>query len=145
MTTHRAQSRGYTARWSASLAAAQEASARTGQHTPLDHAHLARYTLGDRALELEILDLFLNQAPQTLDSLRELAVIRPMDPKGWVAGCHTIKGSARAVGAVTLAEVSESGERELDLSPEHIERHLIAMAAALQDVAAYITVWRQNV
>lgn len=123
-------------------AAAQDAVARNGKHMPLDHAHLARYTLGDRALELEILDLFLDQAPQTLDRLKGIAATHPFDPKGWVAGCHTIKGSARAVGAVDLATVSECGEAESDRTPERLEKHLVSITAALQDVTDYITAWR---
>ena len=37
---------------------------------PLDHGHLARYTMSDRTLEYDILRLFLAQIPLTLESLK---------------------------------------------------------------------------
>src|SRR4051812_35026424 len=60
---------------------------------PVDFAHLKRYTLGDRALELEVLHLFAAQAPLTLEVLR-----RAHTTRAWRDAAHTLKGSARAVG-----------------------------------------------
>jgi len=134
--------RGYTQSWKASTRAAQEARARHGAQTPLDHAHLARYTLGD--LELEILDLFLGEAPQTLDRLKDQAATCPCDKKNWVAGCHTLKGSARAVGAMDVAAAAESAEKESQLTHDRLDGHLLAMAASLAAVSAYIADWRQR-
>lgn len=72
----------------------------------LDREHLARYTLGDPALEREILYLFIGQLPATLASLQDCGC------RGdWVQVTHTIKGSARAVGAWRLAEAAERAER----------------------------------
>lgn len=144
MTTHGTQTRGYSQRWSAGQAASREAAARNGALTPIDHAHLARYTLGDQVLELEILDLFIDEAPRTLRRLKDLALTSPCDPKAWVAGCHTLKGSARAVGAGDVATVAELAERESELTAERVERHLVAIEASLAAVAAYITGWRQK-
>lgn len=145
MTTHAEQARGYAERWSAGATASRDAVARNGAHTPIDHAHLARYTLGDRALELEILDLFLDEAPRTLNRLKDLAATCPCDPKDWIAGCHTLKGSARAVGAAEVAAAAERGEREAALTPDRLDGHVVAMAAALAAVTAYISYWRQKV
>ncbi len=41
---------------------------------PVDLVHLSRYTLGDRALEGEVLELFCTQSPIYLERLRAAAV-----------------------------------------------------------------------
>jgi hypothetical protein len=73
---------------------------------PVDLAHLRRYTLGDRGLELEILGLFVDQLPITIAALREAPT-----EKDWGLAAHTLKGSARAVGAWPLATIAEDAER----------------------------------
>jgi HPt (histidine-containing phosphotransfer) domain-containing protein len=74
----------------------------------IDHDHLARYTLGDRALEREVLGLFVDQIPQTLEALD--AAESDADR---VRAAHTLKGSARAVGAFRLADIAERLERDI--------------------------------
>ena len=74
--------------------------------SPIDHVHLARYTMGNKALELEVLQLFAGQAPETLASLKAAATA-----KEWHVAAHTLKGSARAVGAFALAAAAEEAER----------------------------------
>lgn len=73
--------------------------------TPIDHAHLARYTMGNRALELEVLHLFAGQAPETFASLKSANC-----DKSWHMAAHTLKGSARAVGAWQVARAAENAE-----------------------------------
>lgn len=72
----------------------------------IDLAHLRRFTLGDEALELEILGLFIDQVPVTIQALKEARTDRD-----WVVAAHTLKGSARAVGAWRLARIAEYAER----------------------------------
>ncbi|MFY0611646.1 MAG: Hpt domain-containing protein [Hyphomicrobiaceae bacterium] len=72
----------------------------------LDRDHLARYTLGDAALEQEVLGLFIGQVPETLAMLRNSD-----DSESWLRAAHTIKGSARAVGAWKLADAAQRAER----------------------------------
>jgi HPt (histidine-containing phosphotransfer) domain-containing protein len=67
---------------------------------PLDLVHLARQTGGDRILENEILQLFRQQiglcaSQLKMTSGRERKLI-----------AHTIKGSARAVGAFGLSRIA---------------------------------------
>jgi HPt (histidine-containing phosphotransfer) domain-containing protein len=69
---------------------------------PIDIAHLRRFTLGDEVLEQEILALFIEQAPRTIDSLKHAYTKRD-----WSLAAHTLKGSARAVGAWRLARIAE--------------------------------------
>lgn len=72
----------------------------------IDLAHLRRFTLGDKRLELEILGLFIEQVPLTIDALKLARTDRD-----WTTAAHTLKGSARAVGAWRLAKLSERAER----------------------------------
>jgi HPt (histidine-containing phosphotransfer) domain-containing protein len=72
---------------------------------PVDLVHLRRYTLGDKALEYEVLQLFIDQLPQTIASLRSAATERE-----WKMAAHTLKGSSRAVGAWRLATLAEEAE-----------------------------------
>lgn len=67
---------------------------------PLDLAHLARMTLGDTALEQEVLAMFAAQSASLMDAL----VALPADASD-VA--HTLKGSALAIGAFRVAEAAE--------------------------------------
>jgi HPt (histidine-containing phosphotransfer) domain-containing protein len=73
--------------------------------TALDLNHLSRMTHGDRQLEREVLELFDRQAATMADRLRgagaELAV----------SCAHTLKGSARGIGAWRLARAAEQVER----------------------------------
>lgn len=78
-------------------------------HDILDRDHLARYTLGDSALEQEVLGLFIGQMPDTMAMLRNSS-----NQKAWTLAAHTIKGSARAVGAWKLARAAERAESGAD-------------------------------
>jgi HPt (histidine-containing phosphotransfer) domain-containing protein len=66
-----------------------------------DLEHLRRYTLDDPALECELLNLFLSQAEAARSQLA-LAV----DAADWKLAAHSLKGSALAVGAVAIANLS---------------------------------------
>jgi len=101
---------------------------------PLDHAHLSRYTLSDRGLELEILRLFLAQIPLTIESLK----FASMD-KDWVIAAHTLKGSARAVGVNRLAELGLEAEQLGGIGDKEACSCLIAkIEAAAGEAEAYI-------
>jgi HPt (histidine-containing phosphotransfer) domain-containing protein len=66
---------------------------------PIDIAHLRRMTLGDASLEREVLAMFSAQAVGLVGALASL----PSD-----AGVltHTLKGSARAIGAFGVADAA---------------------------------------
>ncbi len=72
----------------------------------LDRAHLARYTGGEPALEREILGLFLEQAATLIEKLAGSQA-----PDSWRFAAHSLKGSARAVGAWELAALAERAEK----------------------------------
>ncbi len=67
---------------------------------PIDFEHLQRMTLGDAGLEQEVLAMFLAQ------SARLVATLAAM-PSDAAALAHTLKGSARAIGAFAVAEAAD--------------------------------------
>lgn len=75
---------------------------------PLDLVHLAHQTLGDRSLEIELLNLFDRQAEQLLRQLEAGAGSADRRLRRDLA--HTMKGSARAVGALRVASRAQDYE-----------------------------------
>lgn len=73
--------------------------------TPIDWAHLSRFTLNDAALEREVLALFAMDAPRYLANMTTAR-----GRNEWIEAAHTLKGSARAVGAWNVADCAEAAE-----------------------------------
>jgi HPt (histidine-containing phosphotransfer) domain-containing protein len=88
----------------------------------LDLIHLRCYTMNNVALERELLCLFLGQLPSLLAQLTLDAA-----PYDWKFALHTLKGSARAIGAEAIAQVVDS----LEMLPDGDDRaeHLGRLAA----------------
>jgi HPt (histidine-containing phosphotransfer) domain-containing protein len=100
---------------------------------PVDLAHLARYTLGDRALEAEILSLFLAQAPQSV-----IRLAGAQEHKHWREAAHSLKGSARGIGAWTLGDLAERAEKSVAWNVPTARRQILAgLEAALAEVGAF--------
>jgi hypothetical protein len=83
---------------------------RNAEH-PIDLDHLNRYTGGDTALNQEILQLFDNHCRETVTKLEELARKEDIGGQSWRELTHTLKGSARGVGAFALADVAAEAEK----------------------------------
>ena len=66
---------------------------------PIDFEHLERMTLGDAGLEREVLAMFSVQSAKLLGTLATL-------PSDAGALAHTLKGSARAIGAFAVADAA---------------------------------------
>lgn len=66
---------------------------------PIDFEHLKRMTLGDTGLEREVLAMFSGQSASLLGALAAL-------PADTAALAHTLKGSARAIGAFAVADAA---------------------------------------
>ena len=66
---------------------------------PIDFAHLQRMTLGDAGLEQEVLAMFAAQSASLLSTLATMPADAP-------ALAHTLKGSARAIGAFAVADAA---------------------------------------
>lgn len=76
---------------------------------PIDLVHLSRQTFGSKELENEVLGLFVSHSRQCLERLKSAET-----SKEWQDVLHTIKGSARAIGAWKTANVAESYEQKGD-------------------------------
>ena len=66
---------------------------------PIDFEHLERMTLGDAAIEQEVLTMFAAQSASLMHTL----AAKPADAD---ALAHMLKGSARAIGAVAVADAA---------------------------------------
>ena len=96
---------------------------------PIDLAHLSRMTLGERTLECEVLELFDRQAELLLPRIRAGA------PPEIAAAAHTLKGSARGIGAWRVAKTAEAVEAA---APVDFVTAVDALQAALAETKAAI-------
>jgi HPt (histidine-containing phosphotransfer) domain-containing protein len=97
---------------------------------PIDLAHLARMTLGDAALEQQVLGMFASQAASLVAKLATL-------PAEAGALAHTLKGSARAIGAFRVAECAEALEAAIRQG-ESPAKCQVELKAAVADARAAI-------
>jgi HPt (histidine-containing phosphotransfer) domain-containing protein len=88
---------------------------------PVDLVHLARQTMGDRALEQEVLGLFVQQALNVRDQIAGASLDERLQL------LHGLKGSARGVGAFAIGDWAA----EVELAPD--DRQLIARLGRLID------------
>lgn len=109
---------------------------RRGAHRPIDLVHLSKYTLGNRSLENELLGLFRNQADVYFARLAAAA-----DDSEWKNAAHSLKGSARGLGAWALAELAEEAEKLLAAAEgraaimERIRDAILSVNAFIDSVA----------
>ena len=71
--------------------------------TVIDDDHLRQMTLGDRGLEREVPEIFIRQAALML---RRISGAKPA-----LAAAHTLKGSARGIGAWRVAHAADRLEQ----------------------------------
>jgi HPt (histidine-containing phosphotransfer) domain-containing protein len=104
---------------------------------PIDLAHLAQYTGGERQLNCEVFRLFSDQC---LQSLRSLGVLLDMaDGKGWRDTAHALRGAALGIGAFALAENAGIAEGlDPGIDPAQAAKVLVALGCRSQVVLAYI-------
>lgn len=81
-------------------------SAGSGRARPVDLAHLARQTMGDRDLEREVLQLFIEQASTVRDQIVNA------NPRERRFLAHGLKGSARGIGAFPIADCAADIEND---------------------------------
>jgi HPt (histidine-containing phosphotransfer) domain-containing protein len=98
----------------------------------LDRAHLAQYSGGDAALEGELFALLEAQIEACTGRMARAA---PGEDQVWRDAAHTLKGSARGVGAMQLGEACEAAEsRPHDAGAlEAVMSAATAARAAMQD------------
>ena len=78
----------------------------TVRSRPIDLAHLTRQTMGDRDLEQEILNLFIQQAQSIGEKLAKA------DAEARAQLAHTLRGAAGGVGAFAIADCAAEIEKE---------------------------------
>ena len=77
----------------------------SGSDKPIDLVYLSSMTMGDKTLEAEVLQMFCSQLPLYFSQLECEQDIRTVKTIG-----HTLKGAARSVGALRMAELAEEYE-----------------------------------
>ena len=97
----------------------------------IDFTHLGRMTLGEKSLEAEVLALFDRQADMLLGRMERAA------PAAAAAFAHTIKGSARGIGAWRVAEAAEAVERAAT-EPAELTDAIARLAGAIGEARATI-------
>lgn len=102
----------------------------------VDFGHLEVYAGGDLALMEEVLGLFREQASLW---------VRLLDPHAaadaWRDAAHTLKGSARGIGAFALADACEAAELsgpDVGERTVRLDRVKHQLDRALADIAAWI-------
>jgi HPt (histidine-containing phosphotransfer) domain-containing protein len=103
---------------------------------PIDLAHLARMTLGDAALERQVLGMFASQSANLIEQFATL-------PAEAGALAHTLQGSARAIGAFRVAECAEALEVAIRQG-ENCAKCQIELKAAVADARAAINALLQR-
>ncbi len=107
----------------------------------IDLVHLSKQTLGDAALETELLRLFEEQALAFAARLRAPAPQNETarDIQQRIVLAHTLKGSSRAIGAFALADAAQAyedalraGDPDVDASPRRL---LAALESAREEIS----------
>jgi HPt (histidine-containing phosphotransfer) domain-containing protein len=99
----------------------------------IDLAHLGRMTLGERSLEAEVLALFDRQADMLL------ARMMSAPPSAAAAFAHTLKGSARGIGAWRVGEAAAAVEAATCSSvPADLAQAVEQLGAAIGEAKAAI-------
>ena len=110
---------------------ANEAPSLAPDDRPIDLVHLARTTLGDRSLEREVLELFERQSTLLIARMRT-------QPAGLVMLAHTLKGSARGIGAWRVARAAAALELAGANGTEEVGGALDRLSAAADEARAVI-------
>ena len=100
----------------------------------LDLEHLDHHTFNDSHLRDELLAMFAHQVAEQLALLSACN-----DHAEWLVATHTMKGSARAVGAWTICKVAENLEALPEISwREEKTAGLERLSEAIKDCLAAI-------
>jgi hypothetical protein len=94
----------------------------------IDFDYLETFAAGETAVVRDVLQLFLEQAKGW-----EIGLASP--DAGWRDLVHTIKGTARGIGARTLGDLAEQAERDGPSAGDAVRREL---ATAVTEAAAYL-------
>ncbi len=99
---------------------------------PIDLEHLSRMTLGERALEREVLQLFERQAGMLLPRMQQACTANI------AAAAHTLMGSARGIGAWSVARAAERVEATAATDSPGIAEAVAALATSVDEARMVI-------
>ena len=94
-----------------------------------DVAQLHRRTMGDGAMQIEVLSLFVTEAERLMRQVEEAP-----NPQMRSLRLHAMISLARNTGAVRLAQAA----RQLDADPPAEEPDFAPLRAALSETLAYV-------
>lgn len=98
----------------------------------MDMEQLNMFTSGDRQEEKELVELFMDQAQETLSVLEQCA--HQHDLKGWKDAAHRFKGSSGNFGAKNLHFLCKRAEQHFEDSETQKIEMLSAMRQAVHEV-----------
>ena len=101
-----AVARAYTSQPEAVTPSSFQPAASAESDRPVDLVHLSRFTMGNRDLEREVLLLFCKQSILFIERLKAAG-----DDKSWREAAHTMKGSARGIGAWEVGNAAFAAEQ----------------------------------
>ena len=114
--------------------AEQSSESRKTPSRPIDLVHLSRYTLGERELEREVLELFCSQSLLYIERLRHAK-----SAHDWQEAAQQLNGSARMIGAW---RASGAAERAGVLSGDAFDRlrdmYLADIESSVREAEDYI-------
>ena len=111
------------------------APARGNFEPAIDLVHLARQTMGDSALEFELLEMFDRQSARIVEQLIETD---RADAKAQADLAHKLRGSALALGARRVADAALAYEQWRRSGGPDGERQARALARAVAEARAEI-------
>ncbi|SIQ13526.1 HPt (histidine-containing phosphotransfer) domain-containing protein [Rhizobium sp. RU20A] len=100
---------------------------RPSQARPIDLVHLANQTMGDKALEIEVLQMFSRQSRQLMKD------IAGADTEGRKSASHRLKGASLAVGAHAVARAAEAIEND-----PATDSHLAELSVAVLEAEHFV-------
>jgi hypothetical protein len=99
---------------------------------PIDLEHLFRMTLGDHSLECEVLQLFDRQAGMLMERIAQA------EPGIVAAAAHTLKGSARGIGAWSVARAADTVEAAATSAQSNLPEAVRALAVCIGEARVAI-------
>lgn len=109
--------------------AAAEKTKEAARRLPIDVDHLRRQTSGNADLQKQVLRLFLKQASECVGRIKTAGGIVERSE-----AAHTLVGSARGVGAFSIAYIAS----EIELARGPVTGRLIALDRAAEAARAFI-------
>ena len=98
-------------------------------HESVDWDIFSRYTMGDRDLQRDVVQIFRTQSREYVSDLKYAS-----DAKAWNFAAHKLKGTARSMGAVNLDRLATEAEamdivihnsRHEDLTEDRVDLRVI--------------------